>query len=584
MNTKQIVNYLIFIVLLYTNTVQATIYYVDASVGNDTFIGDETQPWKTIQKAANTLLAGDTVYIKAGTYTPTQKIEFLNSGTVDSYINYIAYPGDEHLVIIDGSNISLSWYGVVTIISKNYIKLSGLKVISSSYAGFFIDISSNIIIENNHTYETQSSGISVWESELVVVDNNEVKRACWPTGGLQECISIVKSNRVLVKNNHILDGGSIGFGGGGEGIDFKDGCANGIVYNNLVHDIASVGIYIDAYETNQSNIQVISNTVYNIFGVGIGTVSEEGGALKDVIVSKNSVYNCEGRALVIHWTNKPNYIIKNIYVHHNTFYNNAEGLDVGAHASGENICITNNIFSQNSVYQMQNSSTDFNTNELHIKNNILDGTNPSWALFGDDYILDNPEFINISTHDFHLQNISPAIDQGLFLTKTISSGAGNVLALEDVGFFTNGFGIKEGDFINIEGQSQQFEIVAIDYVNNTITINETTSWNLNDNVSLVYNDIAPDMGAFEYDAGLNLFSSPIENLVIFPNPSNDFLNLDNIYKNDYYQIISIEGNIVQKGKLNIGKINVAGIHSGVYILKIINSNTNSIRVAKMVKD
>jgi hypothetical protein len=177
--------YVFFLVLIsFIVTTQATEYYVNASIGDDTFTGTESQPWKTIQKAANTLVAGDTVYIMAGTYMPTQKIELINSGASDNYINYLVYPGDEQLVIIDGTNITLpNWYGVFTIVSKNYIKISGLKIINSPYAGFYVDLSTHIILENNGTYQTYSLGISVWDCDLVTVDNNEVSRACCPTGG-----------------------------------------------------------------------------------------------------------------------------------------------------------------------------------------------------------------------------------------------------------------------------------------------------------------------------------------------------------------------------------------------------------------
>src|SRR5438045_4185242 len=42
-------------------------YYV-ASTGSDSAAGSAAAPWKTLQKAANTLAAGDTVHVTAGTY------------------------------------------------------------------------------------------------------------------------------------------------------------------------------------------------------------------------------------------------------------------------------------------------------------------------------------------------------------------------------------------------------------------------------------------------------------------------------------------------------------------------------------
>ncbi len=575
--------HLIILILFFTNSIQATEYYVNASIGNDTFTGTEAQPWKTIQKAANALVAGDTVYIMAGTYTPTQKIELLNSGTSDNYINYLAYPGDEQLVIIDGTNITLpNWYGVFTIISKNYIRISGLKIINSPYAGFYMNLSTHIILENNETYQTYSSGISVWDCDVVTVDNNEVSRACWPTGGEQECISIVTSNRVLVKNNHVFDGGSIGYGGGGEGIDIKDGSTNSIVYNNYVHDIASVGIYVDAYLTDQSNIQVYNNTVNNIYGVGISLASEEGGELDNVTVSNNTVANCQDRAMVIHWTNKPNYLIKNIYVQHNTFYNNAEGLDVGVHALGSNINITNNIFSQNLVYQMQNSSTDLNLSELKVRNNLIDGVNPSWAISGTNAVIGVPEFVDVSQNDFYLNAYSPAIDQGAFLTTTTNAGTGTTIQIADAGFFTDGYGIRTGDIITIEGQSQTFEITAIDYVNNSITINQEATWNVGTGISLSYFYTAPDMGAFEFDSSLAVSTTRINKLTIYPNPTDKVFYVAKEYLGSQYQLSSVTGATIKKGTIHTLAIDVSNVKTGVYLIKITDNNLKRNLYTKLV--
>ena len=578
------IRFAFLIVILFANTLQATNYYVNASTGNDANNGSENKPWKTIQKAANTLLSGDTVYIMAGMYLPSQQVKPLHSGTNNNYINYLAYPGDEHLVIIDGTNIPpTNWFGIISISSKEYIKIAGLKVINSSFAGIFIEDSSHILIENNHTYQTYSSGISAWNSHTIIINNNKIRRACWPTDGIQECISISGSNHVIVKNNYVYDGGSIGFGGGGEGIDIKDGCSNTIVANNHIHDVASVGIYIDAYENNQSNIHAYNNTIYNISGVGISVASEEGGHLENVIINNNVVHDCTDRAMVIHWTNKPDYIIKNIYVLHNTFANNNEGIDVGVHSLGENINIDNNICSQNINYQIQNSSSDLNPTELKIKNNLLYGINPSWALFGDNYITDNPLFIDGSINNFYLQSSSPAINQGIYVTKTVNSGTSTTVQLEDAGFFTNGYGISEGDIIQFEGQPQQLKIREVDYITNTLTLNKTVLYTNGDGVSLKYIENAPDMGAFEYDSFLGLDTNTPESLTIFPNPTKDIFYVSNKYLNCYYQIISLTGSVIKKGRVEATGIHVSEINSGVYFFRIIDKISKMNRIWKWIK-
>ena len=83
-----------FLISGWESPVYGTIFYV-APPGSDSNPGTEAQPWKTIQKAANALIAGDTVYIKAGTYR--EQVSPKNSGTVGKYIVYKAYPGHRYL-------------------------------------------------------------------------------------------------------------------------------------------------------------------------------------------------------------------------------------------------------------------------------------------------------------------------------------------------------------------------------------------------------------------------------------------------------------------------------------------------------
>jgi hypothetical protein len=79
-----------------------TVYYV-APTGTDSNPGTQSQPWQTIQKAADTLVAGDTVYVRAGTYE--EQVIPLNSGSAGNYITYAAYPGET--VTIDGHRLTL---------------------------------------------------------------------------------------------------------------------------------------------------------------------------------------------------------------------------------------------------------------------------------------------------------------------------------------------------------------------------------------------------------------------------------------------------------------------------------------------
>ena len=82
-------------------------YYVSKS-GNDSHTGlgaDSGHAWLTIQKAASTMVAGDTVEIEAGTYN--EQVHPTNSGTAGNYITYENYGTDA--VIISGSGVSVGY-------------------------------------------------------------------------------------------------------------------------------------------------------------------------------------------------------------------------------------------------------------------------------------------------------------------------------------------------------------------------------------------------------------------------------------------------------------------------------------------
>ncbi len=70
---------------------------------------------------------------------------------------------------------------------------------------------------------------------------------------------------------------------------------------------------------------------------------------------------------------------------------------------------------------------------------------------------------------------SPCIDGGDYLTKTTSASTGNEIWVQDSKYFTDGWGIIEGDLIQLEGQAQTVRVTDVDYTNNTITIDQSLS-------------------------------------------------------------------------------------------------------------
>ncbi|KAK6193787.1 hypothetical protein LQW54_012109 [Pestalotiopsis sp. IQ-011] len=62
--------------------------------------GSQTAPYGSIQSAVNAAVSGDTIYLLAGTYSPTTNIQITKSGTATSPITLRSYGSDK--VIIDG--------------------------------------------------------------------------------------------------------------------------------------------------------------------------------------------------------------------------------------------------------------------------------------------------------------------------------------------------------------------------------------------------------------------------------------------------------------------------------------------------
>ena len=107
----------------------ATDYYV-APNGSDSNPGTMAQPFLTVQKGANTGVAGDTVWFRAGTYSSSKQITFSKSGTSDSNrINYFAYTGE--VPVFDFSTYVSPNTAVdepTIVITGNWLHFKGLEV------------------------------------------------------------------------------------------------------------------------------------------------------------------------------------------------------------------------------------------------------------------------------------------------------------------------------------------------------------------------------------------------------------------------------------------------------------------------
>jgi parallel beta-helix repeat protein len=326
---KRFVLYILLLLSLYGMTAlsaSAATYYV-ATTGVDTADGTQAAPWKTIQKAANTLVAGDTVYVRAGTYK--EQVIPNNSGTSSGYITYSAYPGET--VNVDGSNgfNGNTWAGIFDITSEDYIKIIGFHIVNSPAFGVHLYGANYIQILNNFTNNTSNSGIGTQESSNITIDGNDIGFMCLgadQNNEIQEGISLEHTPNSIVSNNKVHDGSM-------EGIDLKVGSSNSKIFGNEVYNMPRNFIYVDAWDTFTTNIEIYDNkvhdTVYKTTGVNAGSLgisigSERGSTVSNINVYNNIIYNVSGDGIMLsdyHESGTPRPTFTNISIYNNTVYN-----------------------------------------------------------------------------------------------------------------------------------------------------------------------------------------------------------------------------------------------------------------------
>jgi len=411
-------------------------YYVSTQ-GRDSNPGTLSRPWKTIQKAANAAKAGDTVNIRGGVYNERPILK--SSGNANNYLTFTNYSGE--VVTIDGKGIDwgYNWDCLFDLNQKSYIKLIGLRVINSKWFGIGCTPDSNgcqhITVQNCSTFNTKGSGIIFFHGADITIDGNSVEQACTGTASTQECISLCDIATFVIKNNHVFNCTNSIEGTGGEGIDAKEGCSNGKIFNNIVNDVIKVGIFVDAYSKHEYNIEVYGNKIYNSTK-GIAVATEQSGLLENVRVYNNLIYNCVNWGLVIGgWSTGYTHAMKDISFIYNTVYNTGDGGIYLNNGEAQNVVVVNNIFATDSAYA---GSTPIYVNGGNLSKTTLDHNLLNRVVKGQptgtNYIIGDPRFVNVSLFDFHLQPNSPSIKNGV-ATTILTDFNGKLRNFADIGAF-----------------------------------------------------------------------------------------------------------------------------------------------------
>jgi hypothetical protein len=469
----------IFISIFLANAIYGQVFYVSPTGTNNSTSGTLQSPWKTIHYAANSrkVVPGSVVYILGGTYN--EKVVVGVSGSTAGYITFMPYANQK--VIIDGTNSGT----LFDIAANNYIRVSGLTFQNGSVG---VSCGKNQIgihhieIDGNQFKNFTNPAIRVTDCNFSKVHHNLVDSACTNSWG--ECITFSGGEYIDVYNNTVTNGSPTNTQGG-EGIDVK-GSKFIRVYGNKVYNIPrKLGIYVDSFESLNSDIEVFNNEVYNCTS-GIVLSSERGNDLRNVKVYNNIIRDItSGNGISIVDYNLTSYLAKNIIIENNTLI--GKGISIDA-PNGDGVIIRNNIIHNN------NNPINIKSRpaNLILTNNI--GNLATRTELGTNGLNVDPLFVNgtVIPYDFKLKSTSPAINSGFhnnlafdYNYKQRNVGANDIGAYEynattsyilptnltKPPFVTSVSSVVTGDF----GVENKSGVVALSAMPRIDSINQNTS-------------------------------------------------------------------------------------------------------------
>ncbi|MBC1237734.1 hypothetical protein [Nostoc sp. 2RC] len=410
-------------------------YYVSGT-GNDSNDGlKEGSAFRTLQKAANLVQAGDTVYVMNGTYEQTRSavspVLGINQkhGTASAPITFAALGG--HNPVIKSSN-----FQAINIVGSSYIVIEGLTVVGANDkitlkyaqsqkdnlnnpltngAGIYIQpdqknqSSHHITIRGNTISKFPSGGIASKEADYITIEKNIVSETCWysPWG----------ANAISTLRNRNLDDNTT---------DYKIIIRDNVSYNNYT--------YIPWWESSTGK----ATEGHGIMIDAASSLGLDNAAYKGkILIANNTSYNNGGAGIQVF--NSSNADVINNTTYQNSLHPDLAGVgEILISGASANVNVVNNImYARSGAYSYIVGGSAKNIKADH---NLIYNTD-KYNKTGTDFIVGkDPQFVNAAAGNFALNPESVAIDAGdnIFNSKTGNipdDGNGNGIGVIDIGAY-----------------------------------------------------------------------------------------------------------------------------------------------------
>ncbi len=554
--------------------------YVDKASGNNTNNGTSlVLAWKTIQYAMTKATAGSTIYIKGGTYFENLTLNV--SGTAGNSITFTNYSNEN--VFIDGNNTS----GVLlSINSKSNIVIKGLvfqNCLGNNSGGIVVNGSSkNLSFKNNKIQKIN------WTASLATIPGNSDNSTPFVIYGDNASTAITN---IAIDSNELANN----ITGYSESMSL-DGNVNGFtITNNLVHDNGNIGILAAGnYKTSSNpatdharNGTIKNNTCYRntaSYATSAGIYIDGG---KNILVEKNKSYE-NGNGIEI--GAEENGTTDSITVKNNLIFNNQEvGLYVGGYTTSTTGQVLNCIIRNNTLFQ---------------NNSLKDGTGEINMSKASNCVFENNVFYTNNQNTFmSVDNISPQTGNKFNYNCwfTPSNNANNITVnwrnqtYNTFASYKTGTSLEANSMYNNPGLTNAvLPAPDLHLLSSSVCIDAGNSGTVISNGETDYEGkgrvigVKIDIGAFEFNAplGINNWQSFPENIILYPNPANDFFTIESesmikeiILFNSLGEKVYSEKSFMQ----NKVDVNVSSLSSGFYFLNIINESGSIIKKINILK-
>ncbi|HEX9984019.1 MAG TPA: right-handed parallel beta-helix repeat-containing protein [Thermoanaerobaculia bacterium] len=404
------------LVCLSTTAYAATRYV--ATTGNNANAGTLSSPWATIQYGVNQLAAGDTLYVRGGTYMENV-LMWNKHGSSTAVIYVVNYPNESP--VIDGTGKTESGF---VINESSYIYFGGFEVRNNAKSGVFIWDAHHVEVAWNDVHGNQKFGIHAGTDTFglthdVVIRGNEVydnvrHNVNGTASPWMQALSAYQADKVEIVGNYVHENY-------GEGIDYivSD---EGNIHENYIWDNKSVNLYLD----NATSTKVDRNFIVTGWSShetdfyrdghpnpGIAAANEYydyQNPLNNLTITNNIVLFCSTG--FVYWNSQYAGGLQNTTIANNTFYGATDyalfWIEDDNHA---NTVVKNNIFRQTSGLDMAWAPT----NGITYAYNNWYGGNANTHMSGTGDVLSNPLFVNAGgsdADDYKLTSTSPCRNTG----------------------------------------------------------------------------------------------------------------------------------------------------------------------------